>query len=209
MLYRMTDAFSDAFSMFMLIEYNQDDKPIIITSDVKEIELYKELYLKYFNSNYFKKSKIKQKPKDFSEKCITVHKNPIFDMTHLFKEYVRDKSIFESKEHYCYSLVSYRNTHKGMDDKMMEYIRAIFKDGIDLGNSRNFVSFEEMEQRFLTLCSSKFYVGSEVSWSIFCQFFHKHCMHMFQLSPYFSTQEIKLNDLILRVNPHTVMEKNL
>ena len=97
MIYHITDAFSDAFSIFMLIDYNKDERPIIVTSKVKEIESYKELYLKYFNSEYFVNTKIKLKPENMFEDCITPDGNPIFKMSHLFVEACKDKSIFEKK----------------------------------------------------------------------------------------------------------------
>ena len=65
MIYEITDAFSDAFSIFKLIDIKKDTKPIIVTNKKTEIENYKELYLKYFYSEYFINSKIKNKPKDF------------------------------------------------------------------------------------------------------------------------------------------------
>lgn len=202
MIYHITDAFSDAFSIFMLIDYNKDERPIIVTSKVKEIESYKELYLKYFNSEYFVNTKIKLKPENMFEDCITPDGNPIFKMSHLFVEACKDKSIFEKKNWFSYSLASNAHTYKGMDNKMMDHMKQLLSQGIDLGDSRNFDSFEDMEKRFLTLCQSKYFIGSEVSWAIFCTFFQIECMQLFQLWPYKSTKRAKFGDLTFSIDPH-------
>lgn len=205
MLYKLTDGFSDAFSMFMLMDFKQDQRPVIVTNKVNEVEMYKELYLKYFFSTNVDKVKIKREPNEFFDEVITAYKNPVFQNRDLFLRNVKDKTMFNKKEHYCYSLASNRKSYKGMDDEMMEYIKPLLVNGTDLGNSRNFESFEQMEQKFLTLCSSKFFIGSEVSWSIFCSFFKIPCMHLFQFVPYMSTKRVEMNDLTFSVDPHMVI----
>ena len=205
MIYEITDAFSDAFSIFKLIDIKKDTKPIIVTNKKTEIENYKELYLKYFYSEYFINSKIKNKPKDFFENAITIAGNPVFKMKGLFRSSAKKPFIFEKKYKFSYSLASCANSYKGMDEGMMEHMKQLLNQGINLGDSRNFKDFNDMEDKFLKLCGSHYYIGSEVSWAIFCTFFEIECMQLFQLWPYKSVKKVSMNNLTFSVDPHMVV----
>ena len=206
MIYEMTDAFSDAFSIFKLIDIKKDTKPIIVTSNVEAIESYRKLYLKYFYSDYFVNAKIKTKPQHFFEDTITIVGNPVFKMKGLFRSTAKVPSIFREKKYqFAYSLASCANTEKGMDQSMMNYMNNLLKQGEDLGDSRNFKSFEDMEDKFLKLCGSNYYIGSEVSWAIFCTFFEIECMQLFQLWPYKSVKKVSMNNLTFSADPHMIM----
>ena len=174
------------------MDFKQDQRPVIVTNKVNEVEMYKELYLKYFFSENVDKVKIKREPNEFFDEVITATNNPVFKNLDLFLKNAKDKTMFNKKEHYCYSLASNRKSYKGMDDEMMEYIKPLLVNGTDLGNSRNFKSFEQMAQKFLTVSLNFLLVVR--SWSIFCAF--QDTLYAFLICLY-GTKRVEINDLTL------------
>ena len=159
--YKITDAVSQAFRQFTHANYSKIENPIFYCDTIEQVKIFYKAYITLFKTQF---------------------KTPVFNGWNDQALYIRDsekfnrsvnlKRTFNKEYNYCYSLAKKENTHKGIDDTAYEHLLNILKkDGHDLGDSRNFVSADQLIHKLTILASSQIYVGTNCSWLYLAEVF--------------------------------------
>tara|TARA_B100001057_G_scaffold427390_1_gene452116 strand:- start:1292 stop:1897 length:606 start_codon:yes stop_codon:yes gene_type:complete len=195
MNHNTSSALHNTWSSFLSIDVLEDEEAVIYSDDIKTMELYKEVYLNHFNSKFLKNAKIKKGKCQWNIKPNL----PFFD-------YLKTERKPNNK--FSYSMAkkdrkdaSYGASYKGVDDDMYESMKELLHDQIDLGDSRNFKSADELNDKFIKLLNCKTFIGTENSWSMLAQSLHIPSTHLCQIWPHKSLKRIKINDVRTYVDP--------
>ena len=203
MNHNTSSALHNTWSSFLLIDVLEDEEAVIYSNDIKTLELYKEVYLNHFDSKPFlKNAKIKEGKCEWNIKDIDQH---VWNTTAFF-DYLKTERKPNNK--FSYSMAkkdrkdaSYGASYKGIDDDMYESMKKLLHDQIDLGDSRNFKSADELNDKFIKLLNCKTFIGTENSWSMLAQSLHIPSTHLCQIWPHKSLKRIKINDVRTYVDP--------
>lgn len=195
MNHNTSSALHNTWSSFLSIDVLEDEEAVIYSDDIKTMELYKEVYLNHFNSKFLKNAKIKKGKCQWNIKPNL----PFFD-------YLKTERKPNNK--FSYSMArkdrkdaSFGASYKGVDDDMYESMKELLHDQIDLGDSRNFKSADELNDKFIKLLNCKTFIGTENSWSMLAQSLHIPSTHLCQIWPHKSLKRIKINDVRTYVDP--------
>ena len=195
MNHNTSGALHNTWSSFLSIDVLEDEEAVIYSDDIKIMELYKEVYLNHFNSKFLENAKIKKGKCEWNIKSNL----PFFD-------YLKTERKPNNK--FSYSMArkdrkdaSYGASYKGVDDDMYESMKELLHDQIDLGDSRNFKSADELNDKFIKLLNCKTFIGTENSWSMLAQSLHIPSTHLCQIWPHKSLKRIKVNDVRTYVDP--------
>ena len=195
MNHNTSGALHNTWSSFLSIDVLEDEEAVIYRDDIKIMELYKEVYLNHFNSKFLENAKIKKGKCEWNIKSNL----PFFD-------YLKTERKPNNK--FSYSMArkdrkdaSYGASYKGIDDDMYESMKELLHDQIDLGDSRNFKSADELNDKFIKLLNCKTFIGTENSWSMLAQSLHIPSTHLCQIWPHKSLKRIKVNDVRTYVDP--------
>ena len=92
------------------------------------------------------------------------------------------KNPIEVTHPIVYSIIDIKNSEKGIDSKSKNNIIKHLS-GVDLGDSRNFKSADELIYKVTQLASAETFIGSSCSWAFLC--------------PYFDTTWIRIEEIEL------------
>lgn len=164
--------FSGTWRKFLYISHFEIKNSIAYCEDVNHSLIYWEAFQHFFN--------VKVEPKQFlkaTKKMIKEwDREPTSDYQYdLFKKYVKHTP---TKTHeIVYSIIDKEGSHvhtygrtKGLYPKVRDVLVNNLV-GIDLGNSRNFKSANELIKKVKILADSKVIVGSPCSWTRLAEYF--------------------------------------
>ena len=95
-------------------------------------------------------------------KTIYTYPGPDADWLTLIRKYLIQPS--KKKEYICYSIKPIHNHLR----------KALVKDCIDLGDSRNFINAQHIIDKVSLLSTADFYIGSSCSWNTIAPIFKTH-----------------------------------
>jgi len=91
-------------------------------------------------------------------------------MFEVFKTYVKPWPYIGSALPVAYSIIDIKNSVKGIDSKSKNNIIKHLS-GVDLGDSRNFKSADELIYKVTQLASAETFIGANCSWAWLCPYF--------------------------------------
>ena len=173
MNHNTSSALHNTWSSFLLIDVLEDEEAVIYSNDIKTMELYKEVYLNHFDSKPFlRNAKIKEGKCEWNIENIDQH---VWNTTAFF-DYLKTERKPNNK--FSYSMArkdrkdaSFGASYKGVDDDMYESMKELLHDQIDLGDSRNFKSADELIYKVTQLATAETFVGANCSWAWLCPYF--------------------------------------
>tara|TARA_B100000900_G_C20480782_1_gene675335 strand:- start:143 stop:784 length:642 start_codon:yes stop_codon:yes gene_type:complete len=200
MNYPSSGALFDSWVSFVLIDSNEDSEAVLCCEDIKQTEIFLEVFLDHFQSKqWLRNAKLKKRNATHTK---LVGRSEV-DKILLTKPFVRNlKTERVVNDTFTYSLANKSKTYKGMDDQMYTMMKEILANGIDLGDSRNFESAEQLNEKFIAILNCKMHLGTESSWTMFAKYLRIPVLHTFQLWPYQSLKRVRFNDVRTYVDPH-------
>ena len=209
--YNASGALHSTWTNFLLIDALEDDEAVICCEDVKVAELYKEVYLNHFDAKeWFKNAKLKDGKHQHGWNTETMDKC-VWDTDAYIKNLKTEKNTNNT---FTYSIAkkdtkgaSLGATYKGVDDEMHDMMEELLHSQINLGDSRNFKSAEELNNKFIKLLNCKTFIGTENSWSLLASRLEIPSMHLCQLWPHHALKRIKINDVRTYIDPYVEIVK--
>jgi len=194
MNHNTSGALYHTWSSFLSIDVLEDEEAVIYSDDIKTMELYKEVYLNHFNSKFLKNAKIKKGKCQWNTKSTA------------FFNYLKTEKITNNT--FAYSIAkkdtkgaSLGASYKGVDNEMHDMMEELLHSQINLGDSRNFKSAEELNDKFIKLLNCKTFIGTSNSWSMLAKSLYIPCIHLCQVWPHKSLKRIRINDVRTYVDP--------
>ena len=170
--YKITDAVSQAFRQFTNANYSKIENPIFYCDTIEQVKIFYKAYITLFKTQFktpiFNPARgLGPSPANgWNDKALYIKDSVKFNRSVILKR------TFNKEYNYCYSIAKIENTHKGIDDTAYEHLLNILKkDGYDLGDSRNFVSVDQLIHKLTVLASSQIYVGTNCSWLYLAEVF--------------------------------------
>ena len=196
MNYPSSPALFDTWANFLLIEVLEDEEPIVWCEDIKQTEIFKEVFINNFDSLWLEEAELKEGRCKFDKKLL---EEKVLSKK-VFRNYLKTKR--EPSGQVTYSLAKNDKTYKGMDTEMYDVLQQVLVNEIDMGNSRDFRDAEHLDERFKTLLNCKMHMGTESSWTMLASFLAIPTLHTFQVWPYKSLKRVRFNDVRTYVDPH-------
>ena len=203
--YNASGALHSTWTNFLLIDALEDDEAVICCEDVKVAELYKEVYLNHFDAKeWFKNAKLKDGKHQHGWNTETMDKY-VWDTGAYIKNLKTEKNTNNT---FAYSIAkkdtkgaSLGATYKGVDDEMHDMMEELLHSQINLGDSRNFKSAEELNDKFTKLLNCKAFIGTETSWSLLASRVEIPTMHLCQLWPHHALKRVTLDHARVYIDP--------
>jgi len=192
-------ALVDAFRIFTLAHMYDNEEVTFLLDNVKQGEIFWEAFNIIFDLPLKKEPKLIRNTVwygDFGDRRHEV----CYDMgirigpTRQEKEQIVDHMSGKFRpgfkttdnDYFVYSIHHMSKNHKGVDqfflDKMIEMF--INSGGIDLGNSRDFNTTDELVDKMKLLANASCYIGTKTSWINLSRFFSVPGMALYQHSPH-------------------------
>lgn len=211
MNHNTSSALHNTWSSFLLIDVLEDEEAVIYSNDIKTMELYKEVYLNHFDAKqWFKNAKLKDGKHQHGWNTETMNKyvwNTSLYIDNLKTEKNTNDTLTYSIAKKDTKGASLGASYKGVDNEMHDTMQELLYSQLNLGDSRNFKSAEELNDKFIKLLNCKTFIGTETSWSLLAMRLEIPCMHLCQFWPHRSSKRITIDNARVYVDPYVEIVK--
>lgn len=176
------DILKKTFYSLVYIDFMQIEGYVnIYCSDLKQTHMHVQAYHHFFKNNI--KAKINYEKIEEHDRNIMKHPNLPFDGYDWFRKKLKRK--IPKKDHICTSLISVDKHEKGITKEQKEALLSCFGEKIiNIGDSRNFSSTNEVIDKLTILAESKCFIGSSTSYSHMAPIFDTPSIHINSFWPY-------------------------